>query len=78
MLDPGTDQRLLRVRRRFWIEVGAAALSTLLVGVTVVWPDWLEIGFGLDPDGGSGAVEWLIVGVVAVLALGCSVLARSE
>ena len=75
-MDPGLSDSTLR--RRFWAESVAAGLFTFLFLITLVWHDWLEIVFDVDPDHGNGAVEWLIVGMSAVLALGCSLLARSE
>jgi hypothetical protein len=52
-------------RRRFWSEAAAAVASGLLAVVTVIWPDWIERGFGIEPDQGSGELEWLIVAVVS-------------
>jgi hypothetical protein len=54
-------------RLRLWCE-GAGALTALfLATLTLVVPDWLE-AFGPDPDGHSGAAEWLIA--LAFAALG--------
>lgn len=64
--------------RRFWLEAGLAAASVVLLVATFFWKDWIEIVFRVDPDNGSGSFEWLIVGVTAVAAVTCSVLARME
>jgi hypothetical protein len=56
-------------RRRFWGEIGMLILSAALMIVTVVWPDWIEIVFGVDPDEGDGSLEWLIVAGSLVLAI---------
>jgi succinate dehydrogenase hydrophobic anchor subunit len=58
-----------RIRVRFWIELAAAVICAVLLAVTLVWKDWIEIVFGVDPDAGNGSLEWLIVGASAVVAL---------
>jgi hypothetical protein len=64
--------------RRFWLEAGLAAASVVLLVATIFWKDWIEIVFRVDPDNGSGSFEWLIVGITAVAAVTCSILARME
>jgi hypothetical protein len=64
--------------RRFWVEMCMALASAALLVVTVVWRDWIEIVFSVDPDAGSGALEWLVVAVLAAAAIAFSALARSE
>ena len=44
-----------RARRRFWVEVGLGVNSTLLLLLILVTREWIELLFGVDPDGGSGA-----------------------
>jgi hypothetical protein len=60
---------------RFWIESG---LAFVLLIATVLWRDWIEIVFGVDPDAGSGALEWTIVVGTAVLTVLFFTLARNE
>jgi hypothetical protein len=64
--------------RRLRLEVGLAALSALLFVVTVAWPEWIELVFGVDPDHGDGSLEWLILGVTALCAIGASLRARVD
>jgi hypothetical protein len=66
------------LRFRFWAEMGLAIITGILFVITFVWNDWIEIVFHVDPDGGNGAVEWLIVGVLLVATITSVVLARSE
>jgi hypothetical protein len=63
---------------RFWVEGGAAGAASLLLVVTLVWPSWLELVFGMDPDSGNGVVEWLIVLAAAIGSLASSALALRE
>lgn len=65
------------VRLRGWIEAIAASLSGLLFLLTLVWPDWIESAFGVDPDQHSGALEWVVV-AVALCATVVFLLARTE
>lgn len=66
------------LRQRFWLDLALALVSIVLLVMTLLWKDWIELAFGIDPDAGSGAVEWAIVGLTIVLALAFSALARSE
>ena len=67
-----------QVRRRFWIEASVGSIFILLFVATLVWPDWVELVFSVDPDFGSGAVEWMIVALSGIAAIMCFVLARIE
>jgi hypothetical protein len=42
------------------------------------WQDWIETLFGVDPDGGNGTAEWLIVLILLLLASVLAVRARLE
>jgi hypothetical protein len=66
------------VRRRFWIEAGLGTASFALLVLTLVWHDWIETVFGADPDQGSGFAEWLIVAILALVAVTFAVLARID
>jgi hypothetical protein len=46
--------------------------------VTLVWGDWIELVFGVDPDHSSGALEWLIVLGLLLTASITGALARAE
>jgi hypothetical protein len=60
------------------IEVALAAFLAAATILTAVWPDWIEGLFGVDPDGGNGTVEWLIVAVLAVATLVVAAIARRD
>jgi hypothetical protein len=66
------------VRSRFWVETGLATLATALAVTTLIWHDWIERVLGIDPDGGSGELEWLLTAALMVLAVGSALAARVE
>ena len=69
---------MAHMRARFWIEAGLAVVSVLLLLTTLISREWIEVVFGVDPDHGSGSLEWLVVGGVALAAVVFSVIARVE
>ncbi|MFB6613689.1 ABC transporter permease [Streptomyces sp. NPDC085524] len=66
------------LRPRFWVEIALGSLSGVLFLITLIWPDWIELVFHVEPDAGSGAFEWLIVAVTASAAVLCALGARTE
>ncbi len=66
------------LRGRFWLETGLAIVTGILFVVTLVWHNWAEIIFNVDPDRGSGLFEWIVVGALLVLTIVLIVLARFE
>jgi hypothetical protein len=52
-----------------WAEASLAAVSTALLVLTLLWPDWIERVIGLDPDHGSGTAEWFVVAGTAAVAV---------
>ena len=66
------------VRLRFWVEAAATALSGMFLVLTLLWREWIEIIFGVDPDNGSGSLEWAIVAVSAAVTVALFAAARIE
>jgi hypothetical protein len=62
----------------FWVRLALAAASAVLLVVTMAWPDWIELGFRLDPDHGSGWLEWATVVVAFALTVTFSMAARNQ
>lgn len=58
--------------------MGLAVLTAVLCAVTLISHDWIEAVFGVDPDHGNGWLEWLIVALLALTAVGCGALARAD
>jgi hypothetical protein len=67
-----------RLRRRVRIEVILAVISAVLCVVTLISPEWIEELTGLEPDAGSGTLEWLIAGAFLVGASISAALARRD
>ena len=67
-----------RLRRRLRVEVTLAVISAALCVLTFAFPQWIEESTGLEPDAGSGALEWIIAGVFLTATLVSAVLARRD
>jgi len=60
------------------IETALAVLFAGMALLTAFWPDWIETVFRVDPDGGNGSAEWLVVIVLGVAAIVAFILARRD
>jgi hypothetical protein len=67
-----------RLRHRYWLELFLAVVSGVLLVLTLILPEWIEVIFGADPDRGSGEFEWLIAAAPLVVLIISSVLALRE
>lgn len=63
---------------RFWVEAASALATLSLAVITIVWQNWIELVFRVDPDHGNGSFERWVVGVAAALCLTSLLLARRE
>lgn len=68
----------MNIRRRFWIEIALAVIASVLFVMTMMWKEWIEIVFDVDPDRGSGALEWTIVLAFMFASIVFSISARRE
>lgn len=67
-----------RSSKRFKIETALAATSLMLCVLALFWRDWIEFVFRVDPDRHSGSLEWLVIGVLALISLTATVQARLD
>lgn len=67
-----------QLQRRYRIEAVLGWLALVLAIVTAIVPDWIEAISTTDPDAGSGALEWTIVGMLVVAAALLGLLARRD
>jgi hypothetical protein len=61
-----------------WVETAVAAASACLFLLTLVWRQWIEAVFGVEPDGGDGSLEFAIPVVLLSLTIIVSLLARRD
>jgi hypothetical protein len=64
--------------RKARIETALAVVAAALAVATFIKPDWIETVFSVDPDGGNGTAEWLVVGLLALVAVTAAMLARRD
>ena len=67
-----------QVRGRFWIETVCGTVGAILFVVTLFSREWIEAIFGVDPDGGSGALEFGIAFGLLAVSVVSSTLALRE
>jgi hypothetical protein len=65
-------------RVHFWIETVLGLVSAILLTLTLVVPDWIEVVFRFDPDQRGGSAEWSIAASFAIATSVFATLARLE
>jgi hypothetical protein len=62
----------------FWCQIVATVLCAILLVLTLAVPQWIEILFGVEPDGGSGETEWgIVLTLAAVTAVATGLTVRT-
>lgn len=74
----GADGGTVRLGTRFWVNAALGTLAAVLAVGTLAWPHWIELAFGVDPDGNTGWLEWAIVAAAAVASAVFSAVARID
>lgn len=58
-----------RLARRARLQLVFMIISLVLTGLAAIVPIWIEEVTTLEPDGGSGELEWLLAGGFGVLSI---------
>lgn len=58
-----------KLRKVFWWEAIGSIGSGVLFIVTLFNREWIEAFLGVEPDGGSGTMEWAVVFILGALTL---------
>ena len=67
-----------RLKTRLRVESILAAISAGLFVLTLINAEWIEALTGLEPDAGSGALEFLIAAAFLVAAVVTALMARRD
>ncbi|MBV9097895.1 MAG: hypothetical protein JO079_07550, partial [Frankiaceae bacterium] len=55
-------------RNRVSVESALGLVAGLVALVTIVWPDWIELLTGVDPDHHNGSIEWVVAAALFAVA----------
>ena len=67
-----------RLKTRLRVESILAVISAGLFVLTLINAEWIEALTGLEPDAGSGALEFLIAAAFLVAAVVTALMARRD
>ncbi len=76
--DDGGSMNRAGLHTRFWIECVVFIIAAGMCVLTLVWPDWIEGIFGVDPDAHSGGLEVAVTVATVVIAALLATMARTE
>lgn len=65
----------MRRAHRIHAQLAASATAATAAILTAALPAWIESVFHLDPDGGNGSIEWLLVAGLSLAAISTATLA---
>ena len=68
----------MSARATFVAKLGSSTAFALATVATALAPSWIELSLGIDVDHGDGEVEWGIIVVLGLMAVGFSILARFD
>jgi hypothetical protein len=71
-------RRIAGARARFWIQTGFAVVASAIMLLTMSNAEWFEALTGTNPDGGTGALEVVTVGLCFLATIFSGTLARRE
>ncbi len=66
------------LRLWFYAEAILGIIAGVLAVVTLFNQEWIEAIFHIDPDQGSGSLEWLVVAGLLVVTIALGLAARYE
>ena len=69
---------LSRMRLRFWFEAAFVVVSLGLWVATLIWPDWIELVFHVEPDANDGSLELALTILLPAIGLAVSFISARE
>jgi hypothetical protein len=66
------------MRTRIWTEGMLALATAVLALVTAIDAEWIELVLRVDPDAGSGTLEWGLLAGLAAFSVVASLAARRD
>ncbi len=66
---PFRTDKLSSQYRFFWLQMSLTSIIGILFVITLIWRNWVELIFNIDPDQGNGSLEWMIVSSLLVVTL---------